>query len=97
MSSFLLWNLTGVLFWHFQDRLGQELYIDIAESLNLDIEKFNRDRSSNEAETSVNNDIQLARELELTGTPTFILNGELFSGALSLADFEEKLAKIQGN
>ena len=96
MKQGKFWEYHDALFEN-QNRLGQELYIEIAQSLNLDLEKFNRDRSSTEAETSVNNDIQLARELELTGTPTFILNGELFSGALSLADFEEKLAKIQGN
>ena len=96
MKQNTFWEYHDALFEN-QNRLGQELYVEIAESLNLDLEKFNRDRSSIEAETAVNNDIQLARQLELTGTPTFILNGELFSGALSLTDFEEKLAKIQGN
>lgn len=91
-------------FWEYQDslfsnqpRLGEELYTEIAQSLNLNLEQFNRDRNSTNAQTAIDNDLQLALQLELNGTPTFVLNGEVFSGALSLDNFEAKLSQAQSN
>jgi protein-disulfide isomerase len=90
------WEYHDALFSN-QNRLGEELYGEIAQSLNLNLDRFNSDRNSTNAQKAVDEDIKLAMELELSGTPTFVLNGELFSGALSLSDFEAKLAQAQQN
>jgi len=94
MKQGKFWEYNDALFAN-QNRLGEDLYTEIAQSLNLNLERFNNDRNSNNAQSAIDQDVQLASQLELSGTPTFVLNGELFSGALSLEDFEAKLTQAQ--
>ncbi|MGK7874260.1 MAG: DsbA family protein [Xenococcaceae cyanobacterium] len=86
-------------FWQYQDalfaqqnQLGEDLYLDLAQTLNLDLEQFNRDREA--ADSAIEGDMQLAEKLGLTGTPFFVMNGEIFSGAVELAQIEEVLARV---
>lgn len=92
-------------FWEYHDRLfegqqslGEDLYLQIAQDLGLDLEKFATDRVT--AKASVQQDLELAQQLGLNGTPFFILAStetkkfETFSGALTLAQYEEKLKAV---
>lgn len=88
------WEYYDALFTQQKD-LGENLYVAIAENLNLDLAKFNRDRQSKEAEAAINQDLQLARQLGINGTPFFFLNQEAFSGALELPEIEQILAKVK--
>ncbi|NEP14122.1 MAG: thioredoxin domain-containing protein [Symploca sp. SIO2C1] len=83
------WQYHDALF-NQQDKLGEELYLDIAQTLNLDLEQFNRDR--NLADTAIQQDIQLAAKIGLSGTPSFIIQSETFSGAVQLSALEKVLA-----
>ncbi|MGD1808199.1 DsbA family protein [Dapis sp. BLCC M126] len=74
-----------------QNKLGEELYLDIAYSLNLDIEQFNRDYNSQAAINSIQEDIQLAEKIGAYETPFFVMNGETFSGTVELSDMEKTL------
>jgi protein-disulfide isomerase len=87
-------------FWEYQDalfsqpdKLGEELYLATAKSLNLDLEKFNADRAN--ADGAIEEDIRLAETLGLTGTPFIVLNGEAFSGGVQLSDLEKALARVR--
>jgi protein-disulfide isomerase len=73
------------------DKLSEEFYLATAKSLNLDLEKFEQDRAN--ADSAIEDDIQLAEALGLSGTPFFVLNGEAFSGAVQLSDLEKALAR----
>ncbi|WP_414588473.1 DsbA family protein [Scytonema sp. PCC 10023] len=104
------WEYQDALFTH-QKELGEPLYLDIAENLNLDLEKFKRDRQSRAdkgerqsradkgdrsyADTAIEKDIQLAERLGLSGTPFFVMNGQILSGALQLSDMENALTRIR--
>jgi protein-disulfide isomerase len=86
-------------FWEFHDalfanqaKLGTAFYQETAKKLGLDGAKFDHDRGSAAAKSAVEADVQLARSLELNGTPTFIMNGQLFSGAVPVEEFEKRLA-----
>jgi protein-disulfide isomerase len=85
------WQYNDALFTQ-QDKLGEELYLEIAQSLNLDLEQFNRDR--NVADTAIAQDMQLAEKLGVTGTPFFVMNEEVFSGAMQLSNMEKVLARV---
>lgn len=85
------WQYNDALFTQ-QDKLGEELYLEIAQSLNLDLEQFNRDR--NVADTAITQDMQLAEKLGVTGTPFFVMNEEIFSGAMQLSNMEKVLARV---
>jgi len=84
------WEYHDALFSQ-QDQLGEELYLDIAQTLNLDLEQFNRDRNAG-AERAIQQDIQLATKLALSGTPFFLIQSETFSGAVQLSAIEKVLA-----
>ncbi|NJM70026.1 MAG: thioredoxin domain-containing protein [Scytonema sp. RU_4_4] len=86
------WEYQDALFTH-QKQLGESLYSDIAKNLNLDLEKFQRERLL--ADTAIDKDRQLAQRLGLSGTPFFVMNGETLSGALQLSDMENALSHFQ--
>lgn len=85
------WEYHDALFTN-QNKLGEDLYKEIATNLNLDLPKFEQDR--NNAEAAIRKDLQLAESLRLSGTPFFVLNSENFSGAVQLADLEKIFAQI---
>lgn len=85
------WEYHDALFSQ-QNKLGEALYLDIAQTLNLDLEKFNRDK--NIADTAIKKDIQLAERVGVSGTPFFVMNGETFSGAVQLSDMEKIWARV---
>ena len=87
-------------FWEYHDALfdqqkslGETLYVSVAEQLGLNVEKFNRDRTGEAASRAIQQDIDLAEKLEIHGTPFFIFNGEVLSGAISLKGLENKFAE----
>ncbi len=85
------WEYHDVLFAN-QSRLGEILYLETANSLKLDLRKFNADRKI--ANEFIVQDYQLGRKLGVDATPTFIMNGEVITGAATLADLEKALAKV---
>lgn len=82
------WQYHDALFSN-QKQLGENLYLDIAKKLNLDMEKFNSDRLL--AESAIQQDMQLAQKLGIPGTPFFVMNGKNYSGAIQVTDIESKL------
>lgn len=54
----------------------QTFFIKYAEELGLDVDKFKSHQNSSVLRDEVRKDLAEARELGLTGTPTFFLNGE---------------------
>jgi protein-disulfide isomerase len=77
-----------------QNRLGEDLYIELAEAMQLDMERFNRDRASAEAEAAIQQDLGLAQRLQLQGTPSFIMNDLLIPGGAPPQLFEEIFNQI---
>ena len=74
-----------------QENLGNQLYLDIANKLNLNINQFERDRNSKKANIAIVNDMELARKIGIQGTPLFVFNDQFFSGAVPLSTLEEAL------
>lgn len=77
-----------------QPRLGEDLYVELAESMGLDMEQFNRDRNSPEAEAAIQADLELAQRLQLRGTPSFVMNDLLIPGGAPPQLFEEVFNRI---
>lgn len=96
-------------FWPYHDRLfenqarlGEALYREIAQDLGLDLAQFDRDRQSDTAKAAIRKDLTTAQQLQLNGTPTFILfpvanpeKAQVFSGALTVSQFEEVLQRVK--
>lgn len=94
------WEYHDALFAN-QKRLGEDLYLEIAQNLGLNLDQFKRDRTL--ATNAIDEDLKMAQQLGITGTPFFILynvtskegKGDIFSGAVELERLEEALAKVR--
>ncbi len=89
-------------FWEYHDalfeqqgKLGDELYLELANNLKLDVERFNRDRQSPEAKAAIKKDFELGKSLGVRGTPSFVVNGIFLSGAPTVKDLEELVAQVK--
>ena len=89
-------------FWPYHDELfnngknlEEDLYVSLAKKLDLNLERFNRDRTGEDANTAIQQDIDLAQMLGIRGTPFFLLNEETFSGAVPLAEIESKFLSLK--
>jgi len=91
-------------FWEMHDRifanpkdLSEETYLRYANEIGLDIEKYKSDFSSSSVRKKVDADLAEARELGVSGTPSFFINGRFLSGAQPYGSFarviDEELAK----
>lgn len=54
----------------------QSVFINFAQQLKLDIEKFKKDLGSKEVQDKVNNDLQSGNDAGINSTPTLFLNGK---------------------
>lgn len=88
------WEYEDALFEQ-QDNLDEDLYVAIAQNLNLDLEQFNRDRISVGAEAAIRDDLKLAQSLALKGTPFFMLNTKVLQVPLNLSEMESILAQVR--
>ncbi|WP_198807857.1 DsbA family protein [Leptolyngbya sp. BL0902] len=79
-----------------QERLGEDLYLELASAIGLNLEQFNRDRHGPEAEATLQRDRALAQRLELQSAPTFLMNDLLIPGAITPELLEILFQDING-
>ncbi|MFT7145036.1 MAG: protein-disulfide isomerase [bacterium] len=84
------WEYNALL-WENQPRLGDELYVELAKELELDIKQFNEDRASAEILEQAQTDFEDGQSAGIQGTPHFIINGKGLSGAQPIAAFIEAI------
>ena len=86
--------------WENQSRLGDELYVELAEENGLDMDKFNADRKSQEVQQEVYMDYEDGQRFGASGTPFFMINGVPLSGAQPYENFkkalDEALSSVNG-
>ena len=67
-----------------QGNLDENKIYSTAESLQIDIIKLKEDMNKPEIKKILEDNEDLARKLNIRGTPTFLINGKLYAGALEL-------------
>jgi protein-disulfide isomerase len=80
--------------WKNQKSLNQDTYLQIAQNLNLNIQKFKLDSNSEASLNAVNADMKEAKLLGFTGTPVVVINGVPVFGAYPLDYFEMVISVI---
>ncbi|MEM6255638.1 MAG: thioredoxin domain-containing protein [Cyanobacteria bacterium P01_D01_bin.156] len=78
-----------------QNRLGDDLYKELAEQIGLDVAQFERDRTSKAAQAAVDADLALAEQLKLQGTPSFLMGGLLIPPGVPPESFGELLDNLK--
>jgi len=86
------WQYHGKLFEN-QDKLGHELYLQIANNLGLDSAAFEDCLNSQKYKDVVQKDLDFALDLGATSTPTFFINGLVVVGAQPLEVFKQVIDK----
>lgn len=94
MQQGKFWEYHDALFEQ-QNRLGEDFYLEIANTLKLDIVKFDRDRQSEAAKEAIKKDFELGKSLGVRGTPSFVMNGVFFSGVPNLSDLENLVTQLK--
>lgn len=84
------WEMHDALFEN-QQALGAEKYLELAQKIGLDVERFKADLERNDAkyEASINADTAGGTKLGVQGTPAFFVNGVLLSGAQPVEKFKK--------
>ena len=81
-------------FWELHDSLfiSNDLSLNsikkLANEINMDSHKFNTCLDSETSRIIVLNDLKDAVRLGITGTPTFIINGRIYTGKLDFSEFK---------
>jgi len=67
-----------------QGNLNEDKIFSIATNLGINLNKLKEDMDKLEIDNIIKDNETLAKKLNIRGTPTFIINGELYAGALEL-------------
>lgn len=67
-----------------QGNLNEDKIFSIAKNLDINVDKLREDMNRLEIDNILKDNEDLAKKLNIRGTPTFIINGELYAGALEL-------------
>jgi len=87
------WEMHDLIFEN-QDRWSSEentedLFVNYASGLGLDIEQFKKDIGSETIIDKVNNDFQSGQQARISGTPTFFLNGKKIDNPRDYDEFKK--------
>jgi len=82
------WEMHDALFDN-QGKLGEQLFMDQAKALGLDLEKFKKDMESPDVKKAIEADMELAKKNGIQGTPGFFVNGVAVKGAYPLEHFSK--------
>jgi protein-disulfide isomerase/uncharacterized membrane protein len=91
-------------FWQYQDFLflsenkpGPEEFKQYAQRLGLDENKIMKCINNRKYRSKVEENVKHGKEIGISATPTFIINGHMISGALSHEKFEELIEEALKN
>ena len=80
----MFWEFHDLLFEN-QESLDRDTYLMHAETLMLDVDSFTTCIDEERYAADVDADMAMGQQAGVTGTPAFIINGELISGAVPYA------------
>lgn len=77
-----------------QNRLGDDLYNEIADGIGLDLGDFTECYESQKYLEDVQEDMDTGKDAGVTGTPATFVNGVLVSGAVDVSAFEDLIDEM---
>jgi protein-disulfide isomerase len=76
-------------------QMGEEVVLKTAGSVGLDVERLKKDMAAPDIEAQLKRNYDLARALEIRGTPAFVIGGALIPGAVDAAALRQKIAEAR--
>lgn len=84
------WQMHDLLF-DSQERISDDLIIDLAKQLNLDLGKFQKDMQEEKLKEKILSDKAYGEKIGIDATPTFFLNGQ----KLTLYSFDDLRKQVE--
>ena len=75
------WEMHDALYDN-QHRLAEDIFTELAETIGLDLEKFEKDSQSEEIKQKVDSDFESGVRSGVNGTPSFYVDGTKFDGGV---------------
>ncbi|MCL2505633.1 MAG: DsbA family protein [Alphaproteobacteria bacterium] len=75
--------------------LTNDSIMEIAKTVGLDVDKLKKDMADPKIQAMLDDSMKLGRELGVEGTPFFIVNDNVFPGALQLDQFKQIIAEAR--
>jgi protein-disulfide isomerase len=73
-------------------QLSDETVFVVAKAVGLDIDRLKKDMEDPAVERQVEANLALGKELQITGTPTFVVGSQVVEGAIDLSGMKELVA-----
>src|SRR5690606_31040423 len=78
-------------------RLNEDAIMNVAQKVGLDVARLKEDMNKPDITAAIGRNMQLANELNLRGTPAFIINGHVIPRALSFDMLQGCVADARDN
>jgi protein-disulfide isomerase len=88
------WEMHDLLFGN-QHRVERADLIGYAQKIGLDIRRFERDMDSDRVKQVIAADVADGAKVGVTGTPSFLINGKIYSGSRTLAQLQDLVSGEQ--
>lgn len=92
----------GQKFWEFHQKLlgsrgqvGKEQALTVAKEAGADMDRLEKDLTAPSATTGIDESAQLAKALQLNGTPTFVIGREVVIGAVGFDELQSKVSNVR--
>ena len=90
------WPLHVALFSH-EGQVTKEVVDELAKAQGLDMDKFKKDMTDQTVIDTIAANYELAKSLQLNGTPAFIIDDQVVPGYLQLDGLQAAIAKVRAN
>jgi protein-disulfide isomerase len=94
-------QLPGDRFWEFHYKLlgmhgpvGKAEALAVAKEMGLDMDKLQKDMASSDVDAGLRQTMKVADDLQINGTPTFVLGDSVVVGAVGYDDLKAKIDDV---
>jgi protein-disulfide isomerase len=77
--------------------MNEARVLEIGKKVGIDVDKLKAAMSDPAIKATIDRNIELARKLQINGTPAFIIGGQLVPGAVDLATLREMVATARAS
>jgi protein-disulfide isomerase len=96
-------QLSGDRFWEFHNKLlgqshgpvGKKEALEVAKEMGLDMDKLDKDMQSKDIDEGLKETMAMADDLQINGTPTFVMGDSVVVGAVGYDDLKAKLDAVR--
>lgn len=95
-------QFTGDKYWDYHRQLlgmhspvGRQQALDVAKAMGADMTRLTKDASDPKTRSAIQGSLQLAQELSLNGTPSYVVGDEAIIGAQGYDELSKRIANVR--